>query len=81
MPEVKYLQPNMLKELFNHYMRLKNISSTEMGSRIHMHPAAVRRKKQKGIWTNEDIRLWCKALEITDPEEVGRAVLNYYPQE
>lgn len=41
-----------------------------------MQPESVRRKKMRGVWSNEDIRAWCKALDITDPEEVGKAVLN-----
>ena len=80
MPKVKWCMPvpppNMLRDLFNRYQKVRGMSSAELGKRLKMQPESVRRKKCRGVWSNEDIRAWCEALEITDPEEVGKAVLN-----
>lgn len=80
MPKVKWCKPvpppNMLRDLFNRHMKAKGISSVELGKMVGIQPESVRRKKSRGVWSNEDIRAWCEALDITDPEEVGKAVLN-----
>lgn len=80
MPKVKWCKPvpppNMLRDLFNRYQKAQGLTSKDLGDRLHMSPDSVRQKKFRGVWSNEDIRDWCTALNITDPEEVGRAVLN-----
>lgn len=69
-------QPNLLLDLFNRYQKAQELTSADLGERLHMQPDSVRRKKCRGVWTNEEVRAWCEALHITDPEEVGKAVLN-----
>lgn len=80
MPKVKWCKPvpppNLLRDLFNRYQKARGMTSADLGKRLHLQPDSVRRKKCRGVWTNEDIRAWCEALDITDPEEVGKAVLN-----
>ena len=80
MPKVKWCvpvpPPNLLRDLFNRYQKARGMTSADLGKRLHLQPDSVRRKKCRGVWTNEDIRSWCEALDITDPEEVGKAVLN-----
>ena len=80
MPKVKWCKPvpppNMLRDLFNRYQKAQGLTSRDLGMLLGMQPESVRRKKMHGIWTNEEIRAWCKALNITNPEEVGKAVLN-----
>ena len=80
MPKVKWCvpvaPPNMLRDLFNRYQKARGMTSADLGKRLRLQPDSVRRKKCRGVWTNEDIRAWCEALDITDPEEVGKAVLN-----
>lgn len=80
MPRVTWCKPvqppNMVRDLFNRHMKAKHISSAELGRRVHMQPESVRRKKSRGVWTNDEIRAWCLALDITDPTEIGKAILN-----
>lgn len=80
MPRVKWCKPvpppNRLRELFNRYQKARGLTSAGLAALLYMQPESVRRKKCRGVWSNEDIRAWCAALGITDPEEVGRAVLN-----
>lgn len=79
MPKVKWCKPvpppNMLRDLFDRYQKARGMTSTELGERLHVSAEAVRMKKHRGTWTAEEIRAWCKALGITDPEEVGKAIL------
>jgi hypothetical protein len=79
MPKVKWCKPvpppNMLRDLFNRYQKAQGLSSVDLGKRLGIQPESVRRKKMRGVWSNEDIRAWCKALNITNPEEVGKAIL------
>ena len=83
MPKVKWCVPvkqvppaNLLRDLFDRHMKAKHVSSTVLGQRLGIAPESVRRKKSRGSWTAAEIRDWCKALGIEDPEEVGKAVLN-----
>lgn len=80
MPKVKYMKPvpppNRLRELFDRYQKARRMTSVDMGAVLKMQPESVRRKKSRGVWTNEEVRAWCKALDITDPEELGRAILG-----
>ena len=80
MPKVKWCKPvpppNLLLDLFNRYQKARGMTSADLGKLLEMQPESVRRKKMRGVWSNEDIRAWCKALDITDPEAVGKAVLN-----
>lgn len=80
MAKVKWCKPvqppNLLRDLFNRYQKAQGLTSKDLGERLHMTPDSVRMKKHRGTWSNDDIRDWCKALNITDPEEVGKAVLN-----
>lgn len=80
MPKIKYMKPvpppNRLRELFDRYQKAREMTSADMGVALDMQPASVRRKKCRGVWTNEEVRAWCKVLDITDPEELGRAILG-----
>jgi hypothetical protein len=80
MPKIKYMRPvpppNRLRELFDRYQKARRMTSVDMGAVLKMQPESVRRKKSRGVWTNEEVRAWCKALDITDPEELGRAILG-----
>lgn len=80
MPKVRWYTPvpppNMARDLIDRHMKAKHVSSKELGALLKMQPESVRRKKSKGIWTLEEYRDWCQALGITDPEEIGKAVLN-----
>ena len=80
MPRIKYCvpvpPPNLAQDLIRRTMKARKVTSEEMGKRVHMEPASVRRKLMKGIWSIEDYRAWCLALGIDDPETVGKAVLN-----
>lgn len=68
--------PNMLRDLFNRYQKARGMTSEDLGERLKISATAVRMRKYRGTWSAEDIRAWCAALGITDPEEVGKAVLN-----
>lgn len=87
MPPIKWLSgpkkpvkpvppPDMVANLFTRYMTARGITSAQLGAALNMSAEAVRGKKHRGTWTVEDVRAWCKALGIDDPEEVGKAVLN-----
>ena len=80
MPKTKWCAPvpppNMARDLIDRHMRAKKITSTELAKRVHLTPDSVRNKKSKANWTVDQFRDWCIALGITDPEEVGKAVLN-----
>lgn len=80
MAKVKWCKPvpppNMLRDLFNRYQKARGLTSKDLGELLHTSADCVRMKKHRGTWSAEDIRVWCKALGITDPEEVGKAVLN-----
>lgn len=84
MPRVRWCvpvpPPNLMKDLFDRHMKAKKVSSTELGKLLGMAPESVRRKKSRGTWTVEEARAWCGALGISDPEEVGCAVLNIVPK-
>lgn len=68
--------PNMLRDLFDRYQKARKMTSAYLGQRLNVSAEAVRMRKHRGTWTAEDIRAWCAALGITNPEEVGKAVLN-----
>lgn len=73
---VKVKPPNMLRDLFDRYMKAQGITSEELGRRLGgMTPDSVRMKKHSGKWDSAQIREWCKALNITDPAELGKAIL------
>ena len=68
--------PNMLRDLFDRYMKAQQITSAELGERLGgMSAEAVRMKKHSGKWDSSQIRDWCRALNITDPTELGKALL------
>ena len=68
--------PNMARDLIDRHMKAKRITSVDLAPKVGLQPQSVRNKKRKGIWTVDEYRDWCTALGITDPEEVGKAVLN-----
>jgi len=70
--------PDLLKDLFNHYQKARGLSSTEFGELLHKSGEYVRQKKHKGTdsFTVKDVRAWCQSLGITDPLEVGKAILR-----
>ena len=88
MPKIKYLSSAIppykpeardeLKALFNYYQKRRKLSAEDMGERLDKTAGAIRQKKARGTdtWTVEDVREWCKALGITDPAELGRAILG-----
>lgn len=78
MPKVKWCvpPPNMARDLIDRHMKTKRVTSYALAEKVGIKPQSVRVKKMKANWTVEEFRAWCKALGITDPEEVGKAVLN-----
>lgn len=78
MPKIKWCvqPPNMARDLIDRHMKAKKIRSADLAPMVGIKPQSVRVKKMKANWTVEEFRAWCKALGITDPEEVGKAVLN-----
>lgn len=78
MPKVKWCvpPPNMARDLIDRHMRAKRVSSSKLAEKVGIKPQSVRVKKMKANWTVKEFREWCAALEITDPTEVGKAVLN-----
>lgn len=79
MPKIKWIgpkeRPNGLKEMFQRHMHERRITSDELGKRMNVSGETVRGRLHRGIWSYRDIQDWCKALEITDAEEVGQAIL------
>lgn len=82
MPRIKYITPknvpppNMVKEMFDRYQKAGKVSSAELGRRLGSNPSTLRSKKSLGNWSAQEIADWCRALGITDPEEIGRAILG-----
>lgn len=81
MPRIKYIPvepPNLLRDMFKRYAKAQNITSAELGAKLGKSAGAVRMKLHGGKWDNEEVRLWCKALNITNAEEVGKAVMGVW---
>ena len=80
MPKVKYCvpvpPPNLARDLIQRYKRALGYTAEDIGKLVGMTPGGVRNKIAKGVWTTDEFRAWCLALGITDPAEVGKAVLN-----
>lgn len=68
-------RPNVLKELFRSAQAAQGLTSDQLGKKLGLSGAGVRSVYHRGKWDSEDINKWCKALNITDPTEVGKAIL------
>lgn len=66
---------NGLRELFDRRCRAEHITSEQLGARLGKSAEAVRKRKHSGNWDYREIQQWCKALHITDPVEIGEAIL------
>ena len=70
--------PDMLRDLFNRAQKARGLTAPELGGLLNTSGGYVRQKKHKGTdaFTVADVRAWCEALGITDPYEVGKAILR-----
>lgn len=79
----KYSQPepppaDRLNELFVRYKKALGLTDKEIGERIGTSAGYVQLKRHKGTahWSVADVQEMCKVLQITDPLELGEAILN-----
>jgi hypothetical protein len=70
--------PDLLLDLFNRAQKNRNIKSPQLGALLNTSGGYIRQKKHNGTdsFTVADVRAWCEALGITDPYEVGKAILS-----
>lgn len=89
MPRITYIKPHtpardvpppdMLREMLDRYQKAAGLSAQQLGERLGGKTAnAVRVKKSVGTatWKVSELIQWLNALNVTSPEEIGRAVLN-----
>lgn len=74
-PKVSVAPPDMVRDLFKRYQRAQKISDDQLAARLGTTRGALKDKRYRGTWTAQDIKRWCAALNITDAEAVGKAVL------
>jgi hypothetical protein len=79
----KYSKPapppaDRLNDLFKRYKKDLGLTDKEIGERIGTSAGYVQLKRHKGTahWSVADVQEMCKVLQITDPLELGEAILN-----
>lgn len=77
-PPLNVPPPDMLRDLFNRYQRAQGLDSEALGKLLGISSGAVRCKKHGGTqrWALRDVQQWCEVLNITDPTELGKAILH-----
>ena len=67
-----------LNELFKRRKKNLGLTDKEIGESIGTSAGYVQLKRHKGTahWSVADVQEMCKVLQITDPMELGEAILN-----
>lgn len=70
--------PDRLNELFKRRKKNLGLTDKEIGESIGTSAGYVQLKRHKGTahWSVADVQEMCKVLQITDPMELGEAILN-----
>ena len=92
MPKVKYLgtdktakrkpldvpPPDLLNLLFDRYKNANNFTDRDLAEKLNTSVNYVRVRRSKGSdhLSVSHVRQMCEILNITDPAEVGRAILR-----
>ena len=67
-----------LNDLFGRYKKARKISDKQIGEALNTSAGYVALKRHKGTdhWRVADVRQMCAVLHITDPKELGEAILG-----
>lgn len=67
-----------LNDLFKRYKKDLGLTDKDIGDSIGTSAGYVQLKRHKGTahWSVADVQEMCKVLQITDPLELGEAILN-----
>lgn len=67
-----------LNDLFRRYKKALGLTDKDIGDEIGTSAGYVQLKRHKGTahWSVADVRKMCQVLQITDPLELGEAILN-----
>lgn len=67
-----------LNDLFRRYKKALGLTDKDIGNEIGTSAGYVQLKRHKGTahWSVADVREMCQVLHITDPLELGEAILN-----
>lgn len=79
----KYAKPapptaDRLNDLFRRHKKALGLRDKDIGDSIGTSAGYVQLKRHKGTahWSVADVQEMCKVLQITDPLELGEAILN-----
>lgn len=70
--------PDRLNDLFRRHKKALGLTDKDIGDSIGTSAGYVQLKRHKGTahWSVADVQEMCKVLQITDPLELGEAILN-----
>lgn len=77
-PAVQPPPADRLNDLFRRHKKALGLTDKDIGDSIGTSAGYVQLKRHKGTahWSVADVQEMCKVLQITDPMELGEAILN-----